>query len=116
MIVRVQGKNIRLNDKDVAIAKSLVNNYIACMKVGTAKANKPEMFFTLLIALHNKTTELLTAFGAEALAMLMDITSKKGIKGEPGERISATIQNMEWIIPEGMDNLNTDAYKTQTHA
>jgi hypothetical protein len=114
MIVRVQGKNIRLNNKDVTIAKCLVNNYIACMKVGTAKANKPEMFFTMLIVLHNKAAELLTAFGPEALSMLMDITAKKGLKGEPGEKISATIQNMEWLIPDGMDTLMTDPQKTQT--
>jgi hypothetical protein len=99
MIIKVDGKDIKLNDKDAAIARGIVKNFLNCMKAGAAKANRPQLYFTILIALYDKSAELLTAFGFEALEMLMDVADSKNAETKH-TNTEALIQNLEYIIPE----------------
>lgn len=64
---------IPLDSKDVTIARSAVNAFIETAKMGSGRSGSASLYFTTLLMMYKKSTELLTELGIENLSYVMEL-------------------------------------------
>ena len=84
MKIVVAGKEIRLREKDVAIAQKVIMPFLNTVKAGASENNMPTLYITVLAILHAKTGELLASVNEQDLKKVMELLSAQEIKGIDG--------------------------------
>lgn len=69
------GKQIRLNDKEVAASKKMVNKFIESVKKSSAANERPSLYLTLLIVMESQAGALLSAIEQDKLKNMIEAFS-----------------------------------------
>jgi len=64
---------IPIKQKDVILARNAVNTFLETTKVGADRANSSSLYFTTLLMMYKKSTELLYELGVDNLKIVMDM-------------------------------------------
>lgn len=64
---------IPIKQTDVVISRNAVNAFLETTKAGADKANSSSLYFTTLLMMYKKSTELLYELGVDNLKIVMDM-------------------------------------------
>lgn len=71
------GEQIKLNDKDVAAAKKMVNEFLDCVKKSTSANQRPSLYLTTLIIMESQAGYLLSTLEPNKLKYIMEAFLEK---------------------------------------
>lgn len=75
--VMIGGKNVPLDDREVAVAKALIRHFLESVKMTAYGRNEPSLYVTSLIVMHLMSQNLLDAMTPESLKILLDAANGK---------------------------------------
>lgn len=67
MLIEIDGKKIKLDDANAAIARDSVNAFVDVVRMGAAEKHNDALYLATLIMMFKKSTELLDEFGLDNL-------------------------------------------------
>lgn len=77
MKVVIDGKTIKLIDRDVDVAKKTINHFLKTSKEEAEKKNATSYYYTLLICMHLMSTALIEALTPEILEMILNAAAER---------------------------------------
>lgn len=69
------GKQIKLNDKEVAASKKMINKFIESVKASSAANERPSLYLTLLIVMETQAGTLLSTIEEDKLKNMIEAFS-----------------------------------------
>ena len=75
MKLLLQDVEIPINRKDVLLARSAVNTFLETTRAGSEIAHSSSLYFTTLLMMYKKSTELLHELGVDNLRAIMEMVN-----------------------------------------
>ena len=76
MVVHVNGKDIKLSNKEVNSCKKMILNFLQNVDKTAQENSLPTYYFTTLIMMQVLSQELLASFDADSFANIMNALSR----------------------------------------
>lgn len=73
MKLLIQNVEIPIEQKDVVISRNAVNAFLETVRAGAGAAHSSSLYFTTLLMMYKKSTELLNELGLENLKAVMEL-------------------------------------------
>lgn len=82
-------REIPIRQRDVVIARNAVNVFLETTKAGAQKAHSSSLYFTTLLMMYKKSTELLYELGVDNLGVVMKLLNGSGEQtGESADTVN----------------------------
>ena len=77
MKILLDAVEIPLKQTDVVLARNAVNAFLETTKAGADKVNSSSLYFTTLLMMYKKSSELLCELGVDNLKIVMDMLNRE---------------------------------------
>ena len=72
MKIQIGGTTIKLNNREVASCKKIVQKFINAVQKETDENKTPTYFFTMLIVMHLMSQSILSEFDSDVIAQIIE--------------------------------------------
>lgn len=76
MKVVIDGKTIHLIDRDVKVAKQTIRHFLETSKKEAEKNGSSTYYYTLLVAMHLISADMINAYTPDVLAAILNIAAE----------------------------------------
>ena len=73
MEIVINGKPVKLNNKDVHVAQKLVNSFISSVKDNAVAHNKLAMYITTVVTMHTTSADILKSIDPDVMKILTEM-------------------------------------------
>ena len=72
MIVKVKGKEVKVNRNDLAHARRAVNNLLEAAKAGSVSARRGSLYITTILMMYKKSEAMIHSLGVDQIQKILE--------------------------------------------